>query len=60
MGWVLEACVLLLCLMFITDEGFVGFMNLKPAPHFEYTFFILLLGIAGGLFCYIWEVKNWN
>ena len=59
MGWALEAVALTLCLMFITDVGFQEFINFKSAPHFEYNLFILLVGITGGLFCYIWEVSFW-
>lgn len=58
-GFLLESVALTLCLMFINDESFIEFINFKPAPYVEYTLAILLLGIAGGLFCYIWEVYNW-
>lgn len=55
--WSVYASVIILCLMFITDEGFVWWMNFKSPPHAEYTFTILALGLAGGMVCYCWEVK---
>ena len=48
----------MLCVMFITDPGFVDWMNFKSPPYIEYTFVILTLGIAGGFTCYAWEVRG--
>ena len=56
MAWLVEAIVVTLCTMFITNEGFVYWCNFKPPPHPEYTVVILVLGLLGGLFCYCWEV----
>ena len=55
-AWVLEATTVVLCVMFITNEGFVYWCNFKTPPHTEYTVVILALGLAGGLFCFCWEV----
>lgn len=58
MIWAFGATVLLLCVMFITNEGFVYWMNFKTPPHPEYTVVILVLGLAGGLFSFCWEVRR--
>ena len=57
MVWSVLASILILCVMFITDEGFVWWMNFKSPPHAEYTVTILALGLAGGMVCYCWEVQ---
>jgi hypothetical protein len=57
-AWFLEATVAVLCVMFITNEGFVYWCNFKIPPHTEYTVVILVLGLAGGLFCFCWEVQR--
>lgn len=36
--WSVVATILALCLMFITDQAFVDFLNFKSPPHAEYTF----------------------
>ncbi|EFX66263.1 hypothetical protein DAPPUDRAFT_332358 [Daphnia pulex] len=55
MAWLVEAIVVTLCTMFITNEGFVYWCNFKSPPHAEYTVVILVLSLLGGLFCYCWE-----
>lgn len=55
-GWLVAAVVLLLCLMFIDDPGLEHWMNFKNPPHAEYHAYVLLLGLAGGVLCYCWEV----
>lgn len=35
--WSVFAIILALCVMFITDEGFLWMMNFKKIPHPEYT-----------------------
>lgn len=52
------ATILLLCVMFITNDGFVYWMNFKTPPHPEYTVVILVLGLAGGLFSFCREVTR--
>ena len=44
--------------MFITEESFVNYLNLKSSPHMEYPLVILLLSTASGFWCFIWEVKK--
>ena len=56
-GWLVAAVVLLLCLMFIDDPGLEHWMNFKNPPHAEYHAYVLLLGLAGGVLCYCWEVR---
>lgn len=58
MVWAVESFALTLCLMFITNQTFVNFLNFKSPPNVEYSLMILLLGIASGLWCFIWEVEN--
>jgi len=53
--WSLESTALTLCIMFITDESFVNFLDLKPPPHVEYSLMILLVGATFAVWCYIWE-----
>ncbi|KAI9554376.1 hypothetical protein GHT06_019648 [Daphnia sinensis] len=62
MIWAFGATILLLCVMFITNDGFVYWMNFKTPPHPEYTVVILVLGLAGGLFSFCWEkylIRGW-
>jgi len=42
--------------MFIDDSALKYWMNFKNPPHMEYHGYILMLGIAGGIVSYCWEV----
>ena len=56
--WAVFSPILVLCIMFINQEGFVYLLNMKTSPHPDYMVTILLLGVAGGLFCFCWEVQK--
>ena len=42
--------------MFIDDPALEEWMNFKNPPNVEFNVYILMLGITGGVTCYIWEV----
>lgn len=54
--WSFLVTGLLVCVMFIQDEGWVYWLNFKVPPNAEYMVAILILGVTGGLVCYCWEV----
>ena len=56
--WSILAAVVVLCFIFITDDGFVAWMNFKSPPDVVYKVFILTIGVIGGLVCFLWEVKK--
>ena len=54
--WSVAITILVLCLMFIDDAALEHWMNFKNPPHMEYHLVILMLGLAGAIICYTWEV----